>query len=282
MKLISFMNEGIPGYGVVHDDCVLDVSAVLRMQFPDLKSIVLGNAWDKLHDACRSCRSFNLDSVEHLPPIPNPSKIFCIGHNYEEHRLETGRPKTTFPSTFFRFADSQVSHGQSALIPRVSSEIDFEGELAVVIGKPGRYIPAAEALSRVAGYSCYNDISVRDWQRHTTQFGPGKNFPCTGGFGPWLVTADEIGDPQALELTTKLNGHVVQHANTSQMIFTVAELIVYCSSFTPLTPGDVIVSGTPGGVGMKRTPPLYMAKGDAVEVEISRIGTLRLTMEKED
>ena len=282
MKLISFMNEGIPGYGVVHDDCVLDVSAVLRMQFPDLKSIVLGNAWDKLHDACRSCRSFNLDSVEHLPPIPNPSKIFCIGHNYEEHRLETGRPKTTFPSTFFRFADSQVSHGQSALIPRVSSEIDFEGELAVVIGKPGRYIPAAEALSHVAGYSCYNDISVRDWQRHTTQFGPGKNFPCTGGFGPWLVTADEIGDPQALELTTKLNGHVVQHANTSQMIFTVAELIEYCSSFTPLTPGDVIVSGTPGGVGMKRTPPLYMAKGDAVEVEISRIGTLRLTMEKED
>ncbi|NUQ28745.1 MAG: fumarylacetoacetate hydrolase family protein [Acidobacteriaceae bacterium] len=282
MKLISFMNEDIPGYGVVQDDRVLDVSAVLRTQFPDLKSIVLRNAWDKLRDACRSCRSFHLDSVELMPPIPNPSKIFCIGHNYEEHRLETGRPKTTFPSIFFRFADSQVGHGQSALIPRVSSEIDFEGELAVVIGKPGRYIPAAEALSHVAGYSCYNDISVRDWQRHTTQFGPGKNFPCTGGFGPWLVTTDEIRDPQALELTTKLNGHVVQHASTSQMIFTVGELIEYCSSFTPLTPGDVIVSGTPGGVGMKRTPPLYMAKGDAVEVEISRIGTLRLTMEKED
>ncbi len=174
-----------------------------------------------------------------------------------------------------------MGHRQPAIIPRVSTEIDYEGELAVVIGKAGRYISKQRALSHVAGYSCYNDISVRDWQRHTTQFGPGKNFPSTGGFGPALVTADEIPDPQNLELTTRLNGEVVQHANTGQMIFSVADLIEYCSSFTALIPGDVIATGTPGGVGMKRNPPLYMKPGDKVDVIISSIGTLQLELTQE-
>ena len=222
-----------------------------------------------------------LDSVELLPPVPDAGKIFCIGHNYEEHRVETGRPKTSSPAVFPRFADTLVGHGNQAWIPAESTEIDYEGELAVVIGRAGRRIARAEALSHVAGYSCFNDISVRDWQRQTSQFTPGKNFPRTGGFGPWLVTADEISDPQELSLETRLNGQVVQHANTDQMIFRVAELIEYLSTFTLLSPGDVIVSGTPGGVGAKRTPPLFMKAGDSVEVETGRVGTLRLGLAAE-
>lgn len=214
-----------------------------------------------------------------LPPIPNPAKIFCIGHNYEEHRNEMNREKLPYPAVFTRFADSQTGHGEPVLLPRVSSQLDFEGEMAVVIGRGGRYIASEEALEHVAGYSCYLDGSVRDWQRHTSQFTPGKNFPGTGGFGPWMVTADEIPDPQTLELTTRLNGAVVQHANTGQMIFSVRELIAYCSSFTPLLPGDVIVSGTPGGVGVRREPQLFMKAGDGVEVEIGSIGTLRHRVE---
>jgi len=281
MKLNSFTSKGIQSYGVVDGNRVFDVGSVLFSQFPDLRSILRADALGRLHEAQSDCPRLPLEDVTLLPPIPNPSKIFCIGHNYEEHRAEMNRPKTSYPSTFFRFADSQVGQGGHVIAPRVSSEIDYEGELAVVIGKGGRYIAVEDALSHVAGYSCYNDISVRDWQRHTTQFGPGKNFPSTGGFGPWLVTADEIPDPQTLELTTTLNGDVVQRANTNQMIFTVAELIAYCSSFTPLNAGDVIVSGTPGGVGMKRTPPLYMKAGDTVDVEISGIGKLALTLQAE-
>lgn len=281
MRLISFLENGAPGYGVVKENLVFDVSSILRDRHSDLKDVLAANALKEVRNACSSCRSLSFEQISFLPPIPNPGKIFCIGHNYEEHRLETERPKTTFPSTFFRFADSQVGHLQSALIPRVSTEIDYEGELAVVIGKPGRYIAKQDALSHVAGYSCYNDISVRDWQRHTTQFGPGKNFPATGGFGPWLVTADEIPNPQALDLTTTLNSQVVQRASTAQMIFTVAELVAYCSSFTPLGAGDIIASGTPGGIGMKRNPPLFMKRGDRVEVEISSIGVLQLTLDQE-
>ena len=157
----------------------------------------------------------------------------------------------------------------------MSTEVDYEGELAVVIGRSGRRIRRDRALAHVAGYSCYNDISIRDWQRHTSQFTPGKNFVRTGAFGPWVVTADEIPDPQTLDLTTRLNGQVMQHANTAQMIFTVAEIIEYLSAFTVLTAGDVIVSGTPGGVGSKRDPQVFMKAGDLVEVEISGIATLR-------
>jgi 2-keto-4-pentenoate hydratase/2-oxohepta-3-ene-1,7-dioic acid hydratase in catechol pathway len=216
-----------------------------------------------------------------LPPIPNPGKIFCIGHNYEEHRQETGRPKTLHPSVFTRFADSQIANGAAAWIPAESTEIDYEGELAVVIGQGGRRIQATDAMTCVAGYSCYNDISVRDWQRHTTQFTPGKNFPHTGAFGPWLVTTEEISDPENLQLTTRLNGQVVQQATTAQLIFSIAELIEYCSTFTSLSPGDVIVTGTPGGVGFKREPQLFMREGDVVEVEIEKVGLLRNSLEAE-
>jgi 2-keto-4-pentenoate hydratase/2-oxohepta-3-ene-1,7-dioic acid hydratase in catechol pathway len=180
---------------------------------------------------------------------------------------------------FVRFADTQMGHEQPGWVPGVSRQVDYEGELAVVIGKPGRFIAPENALEHVAGYSCYNDISVRDWQQHTTQFTPGKNFPHTGAFGPWLVTADELPDPAGLELTTRLNGTVMQHAYTRDLIFPVHELIAYCSGFTALGTGDVIVTGTPGGVGFRRNPPVFLKAGDVVEVEISSVGLLRTPIE---
>lgn len=276
MKLVSFRLKGHASYGVVENDVVADVGQVLKSKFPDLRSLL--GSLPEAKQAMSGAPKVPLSQIELLPPISNPEKIFCIGHNYEEHRVETGRPKTAHPSVFLRFADTQVAHGGEAWIPDSSREIDYEGELAVVIGRGGRRISRSEALSHVAGYSCYNDISVRDWQRHTTQFTPGKNFPGTGGFGPWLVTADEIPDPQKLSLVTRLNGQEVQRANTDQMIFQVADLIEYLSGFTPLGTGDVIVSGTPGGVGVKRDPQLFMKSGDKVEVEIGSIGTLSLRM----
>jgi 2-keto-4-pentenoate hydratase/2-oxohepta-3-ene-1,7-dioic acid hydratase in catechol pathway len=276
MKLVSFLVDRRLSYGVLEDSGILNVGAVLAQRFPDLKS-VLGedDPVALMRQAQSTADRLDSGAVTLLPPIPNPGKIFCIGHNYEEHRVETGRAKTEFPAVFLRFADSQVAHGQGVWIPAESTSIDFEGEMAVVIGRGGRRIPRNQALSHVAGYACYNDVSVRDWQKHTSQFAPGKNFPRTGAFGPWLVTADEIPDPQLLELTTRLNGEVMQHARTDQMIFQVGEIIEYCSTFTPLSPGDVIVSGTPGGVGARRTPPIFMKAGDVVEVEIGSIGTLR-------
>jgi len=276
MKLVSFRVDGRSGYGVLDGTAIADAGAVLGPDFPDLKSTFgQDDSLARLRAAAARAGRIALDDVELLPPVSNPAKIFCIGHNYEEHRVETGRPKTTYPAVFVRFAESQVAHQQAAWVPSVSSEVDYEGELAVVIGRGGRRIPRAEALAHVAGYSCYNDISIRDWQRHTSQFTPGKNFVRTGAFGPWIVTADEIPDPQTLDLTTRLNGQVMQHANTAQMIFSVAEIIEYLSAFTVLASGDVIVSGTPGGVGSKRDPQVFMKAGDLVEVEISGVATLR-------
>ncbi len=281
MKLISFLHEGAASYGVIEGAQVRDIGHTLRGQWPDLKTM-LGQDYARIAaEAALNAPGVELSRLELLPPVPNPGKVFCIGHNYEEHRVETGRPKTTFPAVFLRFADTLVAHGQAGWVPASSVEVDYEGEMAVIIGRGGRHIPRAEALRHVAGYSCFNDISIRDWQRHTSQFTPGKNFPRTGGFGPWIITADEITDPQELALTTRLNGETVQHATTAQMIFPVNEIIEYLSSFTVLSPGDVIASGTPGGVGVKRNPQLFMKSGDVVEVEIGAIGILRNTMDSE-
>ena len=176
---------------------------------------------------------------------------------------------------FGRFANSQTGHLANIIRPKVSKDLDFEGELALIIGKSSRYISRAQAWDHIAGYACYNEGSVRDYQRHTHQFTPGKNFPQTGAFGPWMVTPDEAGDLGPVRLQTRLNGEIVQDATISQMIFGIPQQIEYCSSFTKLEPGDVIVTGTPGGVGSRRTPPLWMKPGDVVEVEIDRIGLLR-------
>jgi 2-keto-4-pentenoate hydratase/2-oxohepta-3-ene-1,7-dioic acid hydratase in catechol pathway len=222
-----------------------------------------------------------LGKVRLLPVIPDPAKILCIGINYLSHVKETGREIPKYPMIFTRFPDSQTAHGAPIIRPTASHKLDFEGELAVVISRTARHVKAADAMDYVAGYSCYNDGSVRDWQKHTIQFIPGKNFPATGGFGPWLVTPDEVGDPSTLDLVTRLNGEIVQQANTSDLIFPVQVLIEYCSTFTELQPGDVIITGTTGGVGAFREPPLWMKPGDVVEVEISKIGTLKNTIRDE-
>lgn len=282
MKLLSFVAAGRLSYGLLEQgDRVRDCGAQLGSRAPDLKAVLDRNLLTELRKVAATAPILTPSDIILLPPIPNPGKIFCIGHNYEEHRQETGRPKTLHPSVFTRFADSQIANGAPAWIPAESAEIDYEGELAVVMGRGGRRIPAIDAMTYVAGYSCYNDISVRDWQRHTTQFTPGKNFPNTGAFGPWLVTSEEIPHPENLQLTTRLNGKIVQQASTAQLIFSIAELIEYCSTFTSLSPGDVIVTGTPGGVGFKREPQLFMRDGDVVEVEIEKVGLLRNPLEAE-
>ncbi|WEK07739.1 MAG: fumarylacetoacetate hydrolase family protein [Candidatus Pseudomonas colombiensis] len=276
MKFASFIVQGRSTYGVVDGDQIIDLEALKPTLGSDLKQAIANPHLSELSsEVLAGLPRIALAQVTFLPVIPNPGKVLCIGINYATHVRETGREMPIYPMIFTRFADSQTAHLQPIVRPTASHKLDFEGELAVVIGKPARHVKQADALEYVAGYACYNDGSVRDWQKHTIQFVPGKNFPNTGGFGPWLVTRDEIADPQDLQLTTRLNGEVMQHTSTSDMIFDVRQLIEYCSTFTELAPGDVIVSGTTGGVGAFREPPLWMKPGDTVEVEISRIGTLR-------
>lgn len=276
MKLVSFVLAGRPGYGVVKDQGVIDLGHRLGDRLPSLRALLASGALAEAERVAREATpDLLLHGLEFAPAIPDPDKIICVGLNYRDHVSETGRTITEMPALFARFAGSQVGHLQPLVKPRVSDEFDYEGELAVVIGKAGRHIPVERALEYVAGYACYNEGSVRDWQRHTSQFLAGKTFAGTGGFGPWLVTADEIPDPSKLTLETRLNGKVVQHTKTDLMITDVPGQIAYISTILPLLPGDVIVSGTPGGVGSKRAPPLFMHAGDVVEVEISSIGVLR-------
>ena len=279
MKFLSYSHQGQASWGLATDAGVVSLSTA---QYPSLRSALVAGVLEQLGAAAQgrpdTCA---LSDITYLPVITDPGKIICIGHNYEEHRIETERDKTENPTVFLRVADSQTGHLQPLLMPPESSHLDYEGEIAVVIGKGGRRIRRDQAWSHVAGYSAYNDGSVRDWQRHTTQFTPGKNFVGTGAFGPVLVTRGEIADGEELSLTTRLNGQVMQHATTAMMIFPIPRLIEYVSTFTPLMPGDVIVSGTPGGVGSRRQPPLWMKEGDWVEVEVSKIGVLRNRVEKE-
>src|SRR5262249_12940487 len=210
-----------------------------------------------------------------LPVIPDAEKIFCVGLNYHSHREETGRPETDYPTMFTRYANTQVGHGQPLIKPRVSDEFDYEAELAGGVGRPAPSRTKEKALEYVAGYSCYNDGSVRDWQRHTSQFTPGKNFIGTGGLGPWLVTTEEIPDPSRLSLALRLNGKEMQRSTTDLMIFPVPELIEYLSTFTELVPGDIIPTGTPSAVGFNRGPPGNMKAGAGAEAAISGVGILR-------
>jgi 2-keto-4-pentenoate hydratase/2-oxohepta-3-ene-1,7-dioic acid hydratase in catechol pathway len=275
MKFASFKVNGTQSWGLIDGEQAVDLGALLRDRFPDLKSAITAGTLTELASLVGKAARYPVADITWLPVIPNPDKILCIGLNYENHRLETGRSEVENPTVFGRFANSQTGHLANIIRPRVSKDLDFEGELAVIIGKPGRYIARKDAWNHIAGYACYNEGSVRDFQRHTHQFTPGKNFPETGAFGPWMVTPDEAGDLAPLRLQTRLNGRVVQEATISQMIFDIPRQIEYCSSFTRLEPGDVIVTGTPGGVGSRRTPPLWMKPGDIVEVEIDRIGLLR-------
>jgi 2-keto-4-pentenoate hydratase/2-oxohepta-3-ene-1,7-dioic acid hydratase in catechol pathway len=270
LAFLSFLRpDGTAGFGRVEGDRVIDLAAAPGAP-ADLKAAIAAGSLDNLV----SDASLALSDVTLLPVIPNPGKILCVGHNYESHRQETGRAKADHPSIFTRFADTLVADGQPIVRPRASTDLDFEGELAVVIGRGGRAIREEDALGHVAGYACFNDASVRDWQWHTSQFIPGKNFPSTGALGPRLVTPEEAGDLAEVHVVTRLNGQVVQDQPIGDMVFPIAKIIAYISAFTPLSPGDVIATGTPGGVGAKRTPPLWMKPGDLITVTIGPIGTL--------
>jgi len=275
MKLASFKIGNSSTWGVIESEEAIDVGALLRDRYPDLKSAIAADALPAVRDAIGGARRYPTTDIVWLPVIPNPDKILCIGLNYETHRKETGRSEVEHPTVFGRFANSQTGHLTDIIRPKLSHDLDYEGELAVIIGRPGRHIARAEAWNHIAGYACYNEGSVRDFQRHTHQFTPGKNFPGTGAFGPWMMTPDELGDVGPLRLQTRLNGEIVQDATIDQMIFDIPRQIEYCSSFTRLEPGDVIATGTPGGVGSRRTPPLWLKPGDIVEVEIDRLGVLR-------
>lgn len=279
MKFVSFKAKGTNSYGVVDGDGVIDLGKRLGKKYPTLRAALKANAMADLKKAAKGKKpDHKLSKITFLPVIPDARKIFCAGVNYVEHRQETGRPEIQYPTIFTRFADSQVGHNQPLICPKETAKFDWEGELALIIGKTGRRIPKEKAMSYVAGYACYHDGSVRDWQRHSSQFTPGKNFVATGGFGPYMVTPDEIKDISKSRLTTKINGVIKQDATIDMMIFDMPSLIAYCSTFVTLKPGDVIVTGTPGGVGNARNPPEYMKAGDVAEIEITGVGLLRNTV----
>ena len=278
MRWLSFEKDGTRSFGLVTGESVVDVGKH-ESRFKSFKALLASGEIDTV-GAKAGARDpdYALSEIQFLPVVIHPDKIMCAGINYKAHQEETGRDPTAQPTIFTRFASTQVGHGRDMIKPEESDHLDFEGEIALIIGKAGRRISLENALLHVAGFSCYNDGSVRDYQRHTSQFTPGKNFVDTGGFGPWMMTQDEIGNLDDMEITTRLNGQVMQNSKASLLIFGFAELIQYCSVFTELVPGDVIVTGTPGGVGAARNPPVFMQPGDEIEIEVKPIGKLTNTI----
>jgi 2-keto-4-pentenoate hydratase/2-oxohepta-3-ene-1,7-dioic acid hydratase in catechol pathway len=272
MKLLSFVADGKEFFGAMNGDGIVTMND--RVGHSSLRTALAAGAMAAVRKAAKDAKpDRKLSEVKFLPVIPYPEKILCAGGNYRAHAAETGRELPKQPSMFIRFTDTLLGHDGAMIRPTVSDNFDFEGELAVVIGRPGRHIKAERALDHVAGYTCFVDGSVRDFQKFSVT--SGKNFPGTGPLGPWLVTTDEIPDPSRLTLTTRLNGVEVQHATTDQLIYAIPQIIAFCSDFTALAPGDVIATGTPEGVGHHRKPPLWMKPDDTLEVEITGIGTLR-------
>ena len=281
MRVTSFEHGGRPSFGVVVDGGVVDAGARLAGQFADLRDVLRAGALDQLHEMSSLAADVSEEDIRYLSVIPNSTKILCVGINYLGHIGETGRDVPRYPVFFTRFADSFVGHGQPLIRPRVSTDFDYEGEMAVIIGKHARHVSRARAMDHVAGFTCCNEGSIRDFQYHTIQFTAGKNFHRSGALGPWMVTRDEQPDPAAFHLQTRLNGEVLQDAPVSDLCFDVPQLIEYCSTWTPLEPGDVIVTGTPGGVGRVRKPPIWMTPGDVVEIDIRGVGVLRNTIADE-
>jgi acylpyruvate hydrolase len=283
MKIVAFEGQGGPRFGIVEGDQVVDLQAV-EPKVPN----ELGEALAKTNGdtkqfgeiAKRAPASARkpLSSIAYALPVGRPGKIICLGLNYLEHVKEGSQrdniPK--FPTIFMRGLTSLVPHGAPIIRPLASETLDYEAELILVVGKRAKHLTAANATSCIAGYSCGNEGSVREFQRKTTQWDMGKNFDRTGGFGPWLVTADELPDAaKGLKIQSRLNGAVMQSDNTDNMMFPIVEMLVYITQGITLEPGDVIFTGTPSGVGHARKPPVWMKNGDTVEVEIERIGTLR-------
>src|SRR3990167_683878 len=283
MKWMSFATPMGSSFGVVQGDHIIDIGMRLGPTCPDLRTALRAGPLERFSALVAGATpDHHVNDVMFLPVIPNPGKILCAGLNYVAHRVE-GQHKTeaAVPPFFTRFAQSQVGHAQPMVCPRESTQFDYEAELAVVIGRAGRRIAEADALSHIAGISCYNDGSVRDWQLASGQWTPGKNFPATGAFGPWMVTGDERRPARVLSLVCRLNGVEMQRTPTDLMMFNIPQLIAFCSTFTTLEPGDVIVTGTPGGVGLRRDPQVWMKHGDVVEIELEGVGILRNPIVKE-
>jgi 2-keto-4-pentenoate hydratase/2-oxohepta-3-ene-1,7-dioic acid hydratase in catechol pathway len=272
MRLLSFAADGRDWFGAVSGDGVVTLND--RVGQPSLRAALAAGAMEAVRKAARDAvPDRKLSAIKFLPVIPLPAKILCAGVNYRSHAAEVGRELPKQPSMFIRFTDTLVGHGGEMIRPKLSDNFDYEGELALVIGKAGRHIPAERALDHVAGYTIFVDGSVRDYQKFSVT--SGKNWPGTGPLGPWLVTADEIPDPSKMTLTTRLNGAQVQHSGTDKLIYSIPQIVAFCSDFTALEAGDVIATGTPEGVGHSRKPPLWMKPGDTLEVEITGIGILR-------
>jgi 2-keto-4-pentenoate hydratase/2-oxohepta-3-ene-1,7-dioic acid hydratase in catechol pathway len=274
MKLASYRVDGADAFGVVSDGGVITMNNRFSGHAASLREALAGDLLPRIKETAANARpDRKLSEIKFLPVIPNPERIACAGINYRSHASETGREIPKQPSMFLRLADTLVGHDGEMIRPTVSTQFDFEGELAVIIGKGGRHIPKERALEHVAGYTCFVDGSVRDYQKFSVT--SGKNFPGTGPLGPWMVTTDEIPDPTKLTLMTRLNGVEVQRSGTDLLIYSIPHIVAFCSDFTSLEPGDVIATGTPEGVGHRRNPQLWMKAGDVLEVEISGVGVLR-------
>jgi 2-keto-4-pentenoate hydratase/2-oxohepta-3-ene-1,7-dioic acid hydratase in catechol pathway len=274
MKLASYIADGQEVYGVVTADGVITMNQRFGGHAASLREAITGGLLPQIKEAAAHGRAdHKISDIKFLPVIPNPEKIMCVGINYKSHAAEHGTEVPKAPNIFLRFVNTLVPHEGEMIRPKVSTSFDFEGELALVIGKAGRHIKQADALSYIAGYTCFCDATVRDFTKYS--LAASKNFIGSGPLGPWMVTADEIPDPTKLTLTTRLNGQEMQKSGTDMLIHDIPRIIEFCSMFTPLTPGDIIATGTPDGIGAKRTPPVWMKAGDVLEVEISGIGTLR-------
>ncbi|MGB0261465.1 MAG: fumarylacetoacetate hydrolase family protein [Henriciella sp.] len=275
MGFVSFEAEGKPQIGLLRDNGIINLSAHIPGLSDDLKTLIASGDLRRVYeDHSHRTPDYEAEDVVFRPVVTNPAKIICVGVNYDLHRLETGRDKSAYPTLFTRFADTLTGHGQPITRPSSSIMLDYEGELALIIGAPLYRARPEETLRSVAGYTCFNDATLRDWQRHTSQFTPGKNFPSTAGLGPALILPQQCGLPDNLRIETRLNEDIMQAADTGQMIFKIPDLLSYISQFTRLGPGDIIATGTPGGVGFKRQPPVFMAPGDIVSVEIETVGKL--------
>ena len=275
MRLISYRREGREGYGVVKDDGIVDLAARMGDAFPTLQSAIAGLALSRIEGEAGAAADFALDEVEIMFPITAPEKILCIGRNYRGYHevLADGGPK--WPSVFPRFPSSFAAHGEPILRPRVSDQLDFEGELCAILGKAGRHIPEERAMDHVAGYTVMNEGSVRDWQSRGTQNCPGKNFYRAGAIGPWMVTVDEVGDIGDLRIRSRVDGEIRQDGSTAMMIFKLPFLIAHISRFTWLEPGDMIATGSPGGSAVSEDAPRWLRPGQQVEIEVERVGVLR-------
>jgi 2-keto-4-pentenoate hydratase/2-oxohepta-3-ene-1,7-dioic acid hydratase in catechol pathway len=274
MKLASYVADGKPAFGAVTGDGVVTLNDRLAGKYASLREALAGGALDEMRRVAAGAKpDHKLADVRFLPVIPNPEKILCVGINYKSHAAEHGQEAPKLPNIFTRFVNTLIAHDGEMIRPKVSTNLDFEGELALVIGRGGRHIKAENALEHVAGYTCFCDGSVRDFTKYSLV--ASKNFPGTGPLGPWLVTTDEIPDPTKLTLVTRLNGAEMQRSGTDMLIHSIPAIIAFCSVFTPLSSGDVIATGTPDGIGAKRNPPVWMKAGDVLEIEISGIGTLR-------